>query len=428
MRLGLKASALVMCLIMEIPVTVYADPNVDNGVAEASIESVEDSGIEDSGVDIIPAYTQSRQVSPSPSLSSSLSVIDTALLKRQNIEAYIEKIQRIDNDIANNMVELEKNKATIEELEQSIVETEKSIEEKQAEIITTMEFSGKRIRSLYEYSAQLGMIVTLLESEGLSDFITRAHNVVKVIKYDQTVMAGIKEDEIQLKEMREQKEEDKIQSEELLRISEEISEDLVTKKELLTTTLTKLTDEYSASYLGYQSTEAKGLEAELKELYQTYVFTAIENQEAYNNVIDTAPGIYEGVNLQTRLKFNPQDIIMYATGLLDIPYLWGGTTLQGFDCSGFVQYVYRHYGVYLPRVSEDQQNVGVRIENSADLLPGDLLFYGDPAHHVTMYVAPGFMIEAPQTGDIVKISAIRPYTRATRVVDWDNVMFAINEE
>lgn len=110
------------------------------------------------------------------------------------------------------------------------------------------------------------------------------------------------------------------------------------------------------------------------------------------------------------------------------PYVWGGTTPAGFDCSGLVQYCYRELGVYLPRTSRQQYRVGAYIPpDRLDLLqPGDLVFFGregDPnrVHHVGMYIGGGQMIHAPQTGELVseaslvgRIESRRDYVGAVR--------------
>lgn len=108
------------------------------------------------------------------------------------------------------------------------------------------------------------------------------------------------------------------------------------------------------------------------------------------------------------------DVIETSLKYLGVPYVWGGTSPQGFDCSGFVQYVYAKHGVDLPRTTYYQENVGTKV-SKGDLQPGDLLFFGSPSHHVTMYIGNGQMIEAPQTGDVVKISPLRSFTQARRV-------------
>ena len=91
-----------------------------------------------------------------------------------------------------------------------------------------------------------------------------------------------------------------------------------------------------------------------------------------------------------------------------MPYLWGGTTPSGFDCSGLVQYCYREvFNIELPRTTYYQCEVGVEVPFS-ELLPGDLLFFAEngDVHHVAMYLGDGYYVEAPHTGDVVKITAM----------------------
>ncbi|KAA8664189.1 C40 family peptidase, partial [Clostridium sp. HV4-5-A1G] len=108
------------------------------------------------------------------------------------------------------------------------------------------------------------------------------------------------------------------------------------------------------------------------------------------------------------------DVVNYALSFLGVPYVWGGTSPEGFDCSGFVQYVYAHFGVNIPRVSQEQQNFGIPVQRG-ELQPGDLVFFGTPAYHVGMYIGNGKFIEAPHTGDVVKIANLGNYTSAMRV-------------
>ncbi len=100
-------------------------------------------------------------------------------------------------------------------------------------------------------------------------------------------------------------------------------------------------------------------------------------------------------------------IIREAEKFLGVPYVWGGTTPNGFDCSGLVQYVYNTLGIELPRVSQDQYLYGAPLTRY-ELMPGDLVFFekdGD-VHHVGIYVGEGMMIHAPYTGAVVSYQSI----------------------
>ncbi len=92
---------------------------------------------------------------------------------------------------------------------------------------------------------------------------------------------------------------------------------------------------------------------------------------------------------------------------IGVPYVWGGTTPAGFDCSGLVQWAYAQVGIGLPHYSGAQYADTTHIP-LADIQPGDLLFYGPGgSDHVAMYVGGGSMIEAPYTGASVWITGVR---------------------
>lgn len=107
--------------------------------------------------------------------------------------------------------------------------------------------------------------------------------------------------------------------------------------------------------------------------------------------------------------------VQEAYNKLGSPYKWGATGPDRFDCSGLTTWVWAKAGVSLPRTSRSQYAAGRKVSRS-DLQPGDLVYYGDPIHHVGIYIGGGRMISAPQTGDVVKVQNAfrRDYTGATR--------------
>lgn len=132
-----------------------------------------------------------------------------------------------------------------------------------------------------------------------------------------------------------------------------------------------------------------------------------------------APGTAPGAGSDARSGAAGGALGAAAVGLArtfeGVPYLWGGTDpKKGLDCSGLVQLVYRRLGVTLPRTSQEQQRAGTEVPLSA-AQPGDLVFFGEPAHHVGIYVGDGMMIDAPRTGSTVGVHKIAGYGKVSHV-------------
>ncbi len=121
-----------------------------------------------------------------------------------------------------------------------------------------------------------------------------------------------------------------------------------------------------------------------------------------------------------------ESIIDYAKRFIGVKYVWGGTTAKGFDCSGFVKYVYNHFDVSLSRNSVAQAKNGTYIKKE-DLLPGDLVFFDtnggkNRINHVGIYIGGGKMIHSSSSHNGVVISTIssgfyaKSYMTARRVL------------
>ena len=97
-------------------------------------------------------------------------------------------------------------------------------------------------------------------------------------------------------------------------------------------------------------------------------------------------------------------IAAYAQTFIGVPYVWGGTTPSGFDCSGLTQYVYAHFGKQIGRTTIAQESAGTRIPVSQAQV-GDLLFWGSAGstYHVAIYLGGNSYIAAPEPGQSVKV-------------------------
>lgn len=104
-------------------------------------------------------------------------------------------------------------------------------------------------------------------------------------------------------------------------------------------------------------------------------------------------------------------VVADAQKFLGTPYVWGGTSPSGFDCSGLVQYVFGQNGIKMPRLSWDQASTGQRTEDFSALQPGDLVAahtdnQNAGATHIGIYVGNGMVIQAPHPGGSVELTPI----------------------
>ena len=139
-------------------------------------------------------------------------------------------------------------------------------------------------------------------------------------------------------------------------------------------------------------------------------FSATSEAELKRAQLRAAMLAYRGPSVRALLanppypNFSLDQVVAVAKQYIGVPYVYGGASPAGFDCSGFTQYVYAQFGVALPHSSSRQGSGGTAIAASA-ALPGDLVIL-DGGSHVGIYLGGNMMIDAPYPGRTVSINAI----------------------
>ena len=178
----------------------------------------------------------------------------------------------------------------------------------------------------------------------------------------------------------------------------------------------------SRQYIAYDESVKAAVEQAGEESYTTAnkLVEPSDNQACYYTLTSVKSGVPGG---EVR-----SSVVEFASQFIGNPYVWGGTSLtEGADCSGFVQSVYKEYGVDLPRVAADQAQYGTKI-TVEDAQPGDLIFYARDGYvyHVVIYAGNGKTVEAMGTkygivqGNLNTANAVW----ATRVLDDTNYVYS----
>lgn len=325
---------------------------------------------------------------------------------QKKIEEIEEELGKIESEIEkfdckiielNEKLEITNNK--VNELSQQIKNTEEEIVIMENKIDEEAEAFGKRVRALYIDGNQ-SMLEILLDSKSLNDFLTRSEVMKKVSEYDKKLLSNMKEEKVELANKKTRLDVDKKEVTKLKESQELQLATLESSKESQMNLIREIEEKRSNFMASIPEYEQMVQEQEMLISSTLDEISSLSTK----NIYKTSTSYSRGSG-----AFSGNDVVEYAKEFIGIPYKWGGNSPdEGMDCSGYVRYVYRYFGVYLTRTTYSQINEGMYVSRD-ELQPGDLVFfgYGSP-HHVGIYVGNNYYIHAPRTGDYIKIS---PMTR-----------------
>ncbi|AFV21822.1 MULTISPECIES: C40 family peptidase [Bacillus] len=395
---------------------------------------------------------KSKKVIALATLATALSFNTLQVFASPEIEEAETKVQKMDNEIIESMTKLDKLTKDIEKSGKKVEKAQEDIAKTQESFERTKGISKNRLSVIQEKNApKFSYMNALVSSEGITDFISKVSAINTVVEADTDMMGSLKEKEADLKEKKEVLDKETVKLKESKEQVETEKQKLEENKAQVVVEIQKLKAEEEERARQAEIERQKAEEAERNRQAQLEAQKQVElnaqnqSQEQNQFRITVQPPVIAGIQgsrnataqaqtsntdgvkapVSVSVPTAPvstdkaQNVIAEAKKFLGLPYVWGGTTPSGFDCSGYMQYIFKNVaGVKLPRVAREQQNAGVQIPVS-EVQPGDLIFWGKPAHHVAMYIGNGQYIHAPQTGDVIKISKMNPsgVTSATRVLN-----------
>jgi len=359
------------------------------------------------------------------------------------------EIDEILDEITTIMVRIEETDEKILAVETKKAETQNTIYDTQVELDQKTEEYGQRLRAMYK-QGNSGMISAIIGSESIADFIARAEAIIKFAKIDRQLLDEIETIRTRLEEEKNVLEADILQLETLnaenavdMAAAEVKKEEADEKLMALEEEERKIIGDLSAletmmisvgkAIINDSSSSDDQINAAITELrnVRSKIITDTADAEVVK-YIEKGKSILNERRLDreraaqrpssnspsssTAPSVSSSAVVNKAYQYLGIRYVWGGSTPNGFDCSGLTQYVYRSQGVNIPRVASAQANVGSYV-SIANAQAGDLLYFGNSSiTHVGIYIGNNKMIHAPRPGKNVEIVDISWHVRNYRIV------------
>jgi cell wall-associated NlpC family hydrolase len=320
--------------------------------------------------------------------------------KRAEAQSVLEQIQAIDGQLEHAIEAYNLANVKLDRIEAELKTNSRHLTIARTGLRNAQSHLSQRLVSLYVNGTQGGALEVMLGADSLDDLLNRLDAVERVSEQDTRVLGEVKSfrKQVQQRKVRlDRARKAQVQvvasrSEQKRSIEGQLSE----RQQMLASIKDQITELEAAERRRQERLQAQALArlsaAQVEGAAAPVADTSVQSYGTPDTLLAPAPAARYG------------GVVGIAMQYLGVPYVWGGASPSGFDCSGFAMYVFAQIGVSLPHHAASQYGMGSPVSRD-QLQAGDLVFFNGLGH-MGIYIGGGQFIHAPHTGDVVKISSL----------------------
>ncbi len=324
------------------------------------------------------------------------------------VSAQTEKLQLLSQQLDVTNSELQNLTQQIAFYTNSIAEMENDLVVDEQKEQTLLAQYKVRMRAMEE-NGNSTYISIVLGASSFSDLLSRVNDIKELMEYDDNLINDVRAAQVKVKQQKADTEAEVAAEQVAFASYQDKQTELLSQQTEVKTVLASL-QVNSADYKNQLET-VKALQSTISGQI-TSMQAELAEQQRLQAEQKSATQVTTGNSnwySDTKGSGSGQDIVNYAKNFLGVNYVYGGTSPSGFDCSGLVYYCYKHFGYSVNRTAAGLVYTGTAVSASA-LKPGDILLFtsidGGYVGHTGIYIGGGQFIQAPHTGDVVKISSL----------------------
>ena len=335
--------------------------------------------------------------------------------KRAQARAIVDQIRQMDSNLSHAIESYNLANVQLGQIDTDLKLNGKHLATAKVSLGVAQQHIAKRLRALYINGDSAGAVEVVLGARSLDDLLDRLDMAQTVGGHDAKVLQAVRQFRTEVKTRRAKLRDDRARQAQIVSERAErkqwIEGQLAERQRLLSS----VKDEIAQMEAAERRRQAEIERQARARLAALSAARAVERQQSLELA---SPSTSDDTGLVASSPAPPArygGAVGIAMQYLGVPYVWGGASPSGFDCSGLTTYVYAQLGVSLPHNAAMQYNQSGVYVSRGELQPGDLVFF-DGLGHMGMYIGGDQFIHAPHTGDVVKISSLNESWYASRYV------------